>query len=187
MDQKIIDAALEESQIHALRFTMEDLTRRLHVSKSSLYKMVPSKNALIQGIINYKISEFYKRKSKIITSPGTTDEKLMGLLHIYTDIFGFMGSRIAGDLKSLYPDQWKKWQDFQRNNVETVLELIRQGIEKGVYNSFRLSFLEEYLTASVAAASDPATLTRSGLSHREAMEELSRLFLYGLKKNNGKA
>ncbi len=186
MDQKIIDAALEESQIHALRFTMEDLTKRLHVSKSSLYKMVPSKNELIRGIIDYKISEFSKRKSKILDSPDTTDEKLLGLLHIYTDIFGSIGSRIASDLKDLYPDQWKKWQAFQRDNVGTVLDLIRQGIEKGVYNDFPLAFLEEYLTVSVTAASDPAMMTRSGLSHREMMEEMSRLFLYGLKKKDGK-
>ena len=47
MNEKVILAAIEEMKIHALRFTMEDLTKRLHMSKTSLYKIVNTKENLI--------------------------------------------------------------------------------------------------------------------------------------------
>ena len=43
MKNKIIAAALTEMEIHSLRFTMEDLTRRLRIGRNSLYKIVSSK------------------------------------------------------------------------------------------------------------------------------------------------
>ncbi|MBR6889197.1 MAG: TetR family transcriptional regulator [Selenomonadaceae bacterium] len=49
MKNKIIAAALKEMEIHSLRFTMEDLTRRLHIGRNSLYKVVSSKDALIKS------------------------------------------------------------------------------------------------------------------------------------------
>ncbi|MBQ6131972.1 MAG: TetR family transcriptional regulator, partial [Selenomonadaceae bacterium] len=53
MKNKIIAAALKEMEIHSLRFTMEDLTRRLHIGRNSLYKVVSSKDALIKSVIDY--------------------------------------------------------------------------------------------------------------------------------------
>ena len=67
MEDRIIEAAMEEMQIHSLRFTMEDITRRLHIGRNSLYKIVPSKEALILQMIEYKISEFQNKKTEILS------------------------------------------------------------------------------------------------------------------------
>lgn len=182
MEQKIIDAALEEIRIHAMKFTMEDLTRRLHISKTSLYKMVPSKDALIQAIIDRKISAFRKNEEDVLRSDNNADEKLMRLVHLYTDAFGIMGSHIASDLQGMYPKIWSQWQEFQRERVRTVMELIRAGIETGVYRPVSLPIAEASLTASIAAVSDPAFLHRHDVSYRDTIEALGDLILYGLKK-----
>lgn len=58
MKQKIINAALTEMEIHSVRFTMEDLTRRLRIGRNSLYKIVSSKDALIKSVIEYKTTHF---------------------------------------------------------------------------------------------------------------------------------
>ena len=68
MKNKIIAAALKEMEIHSLRFTMEDLTRRLHIGKNSLYKIVSSKDALIKSVIEYKTTHFAETEEKILSS-----------------------------------------------------------------------------------------------------------------------
>ena len=182
MEQKLMDAALEEMRIHAMKFTMEDLTRRLHSSKTSLYKMVPSKDALIRGIVDSKIGVFRKNVAAILAGGASADEKLLRLMHLYTDAFGIMGSHIAGDLQSLYPEIWQEWQAFQRETIRTVMDLIRDGIAAGIYRPVHLFASEACLTAAIAAVSSPAFLRQSGMPYRDAVEAVGDLFLYGLKK-----
>ena len=182
MEQKVINAALEEMRIHAMKFTMEDLTRRLHISKTSLYKMVPSKDALIRGIVDSKIGAFRKHKEEILGGDENADEKLLRLMHLYTDAFGIVGSHIASDLQSLYPAIWEEWQAFQRETVGTVMALIRDGIAAGVYRGVNLPVNEECLVAAIAAISEPEFLRRNDISYRDAVEAVGDLFLHGLKK-----
>lgn len=182
MEQKVIDAALEEMRIHAMKFTMEDLTRRLHISKTSLYKIVPSKDALIRSIVDCKVGEFRKHKAEILGGDETADEKLLRLMHLYTDAFGIMGSHIASDLQSFYPGIWEEWQSFQRETIRTVMDLIRDGIAAGVYRPVNLPVNEACLTAAVAAVSAPEFLRRNDIPYRDAVEAVGDLFLYGLKK-----
>lgn len=182
MEQKVINAALEEMRIHAMKFTMEDLTRRLHISKTSLYKMVPSKDALIRGIVDSKVGEFRKHKEAILKDGGSADEKLLRLMHLYTDAFSVMGSHIASDLQSMYPAIWEEWRAFQRETVGTVIDLIRDGIATGVYRAVNLPVNEECLVAAIAAVSEPEFLRRNDILYRDAVEAVGDLFLYGLKK-----
>lgn len=76
MKDKIIAAALTEMEIHSLRFTMEDLTRRLHIGRNSLYKVVSSKDALIKSVIEYKTMHFAERAEKILSGADDTDTKI---------------------------------------------------------------------------------------------------------------
>ena len=68
MKDKIIAAALTEMEIHSLRFTMEDLTRQLHIGRNSLYKIVSSKDALIKSVIEYKTTHFAECFEKLFHS-----------------------------------------------------------------------------------------------------------------------
>ena len=90
MKERIIEAAMEEMQIHSLRFTMEDITRRLHIGRNSLYKIVPSKEALILNMIEYKIAEFKSKEAEILSEEKNVDDKLLKLMGLYTDTFGLI-------------------------------------------------------------------------------------------------
>ena len=86
MEQRLIDATLEEMKLHSLKFTMDDLTRRLHISKTSLYKMTKSKEQLIAAIIDYIIAEFKTKEAIILQTKQSIPEKILAIVKIYTDI-----------------------------------------------------------------------------------------------------
>ena len=52
MKDRLVQATLEEMKSRSLKFTMDDLARKLHVSKSSIYKMVESKEDLVRLVIS---------------------------------------------------------------------------------------------------------------------------------------
>ena len=61
--EELIRAAIEEIKIHSLRFTMEDLTRMLKVSKTSLYKFVALKDELVSAVVDEMISAFNREEA----------------------------------------------------------------------------------------------------------------------------
>ena len=182
MKERIIEAAMEEMQIHSLRFTMEDITRRLHIGRNSLYKIVPSKEALILNMIEYKIAEFKSKEAEILSEEKNVDDKLLKLMGLYTDTFGLIGNHIGKDLENMYPKVWDIWQKFHQDTIKNTIELIKNGMDSGEYNKLKLGVIEECLRVVFLAIVNPAFLSRNKIFYEEAVETLGRLILYGLKK-----
>ena len=181
MKDKIIAAALKEMEIHSLRFTMEDLTRRLHIGRNSLYKVVSSKDALIKSVIEYKTTLFAECAEKILAGEDDTDTKIKKILQLYADTFGTMGNHIGRDLQSMYPDIWDSWQDFHRRTIHKVIELIKIDTDEGLYRNVNLSIVEEILTVLFKAVGSAEFLNRINFSYKETTDTLGDLVLYGLK------
>ena len=181
MKDKIIAAALTEMEIHSLRFTMEDLTRRLHIGRNSLYKIISSKDALIKSVIEHKTTHFAECAEKILAGADDTDTKIKKILQLYADTFGTMGNHIGRDLQSMYTDIWHGWQDFHRRTIHAVIELIKIGTNEGLYRNVNLSVVEEILTVLFETLGSAEFLNRTNFSYKETTDTVGDLVLYGLK------
>ncbi len=182
MKETIIAAALKEMEIHSLRFTMEDLTRRLHIGRNSLYKVVSSKDALIKSVVEYKIAHFAEAEEKILAYEDDTDTKIKKILQLYADTLGIIGNHIGRDLQSMYPEVWDIWQEFHRRTIHKVIELIKVGVDEELYRKVNLTVVEEILIVLFSAMGSSAFLNRTNFSYKEAVETIGDVVLYGLKK-----
>ncbi len=181
MEQKVIDAALAEIDRHGLKFTMDDITRRLHVSKTSLYKMVPSKNALIRGVLLSQIEESDRETKAILDSELGAEEKLVKVVRICINLFGFIGY-IHDDLKYAYEEEWTLWESFRKSKISLVSSLIQKGAEEGIFRPLNPALIQQCLMAAVAAASDSKFLRENHLSYEAAIDEIMDVVLNGIKK-----
>ena len=161
---------------------MEDLTRRLHIGRNSLYKVVSSKDALIKSVVEYKIACFVDAEEKILSGTDDTDTKIKNIFQLYADTFATLGNHIGRDLQSMYPEIWYVWQKFHRRTIHQVIELIKIGADEGLYRKLNLPVVEEILIALFAGLGSSEFLNRINFSYKEATETLGDLFLYGLKK-----
>ncbi len=183
MNEKLIQAALDEIKVHSLKFTMDDLTRRLHISKTSLYKMVPSKDVLITAVVRYLIDDFTRKEQVILQSDWDPHKKVVAIFHLYTQMVGPLRVNLYGDLFLLYEEQWKLWNDFNNERIEELLNLIRQGMEQGIYRKVNLAVLKQCLLASSEAVTDSEFLAENNLTNLQVMETLHLILFEGLKNN----
>lgn len=180
MEEKVILAGFDEIKRRGLKFTMDDITRRLHISKTSLYKMVPSKNALIAGIIQYKIDESSREEQKILSQNGDAGKKLKDLVRSCVHLFGFMGT-IHDDLKYNYVKEWNVWETFRREKIALVASLIQEGAREGVFRPVDPALVQEALLAAVAAVSDSRFLRDNNISYEEAIDGIMDVVLHGIE------
>ena len=127
MERKVITAAWEEARLHSLRFTMSDVTRCLRMSKSSLYKLVPSKDALIHEMQSYMIDTSNEKENRIMTSTAPVITKIREMVQVYLEMMQPMAaSGYLEDLRLLYPDEYDRWQEFYTEKVADVMQLLEQ-------------------------------------------------------------
>lgn len=181
-EERVILAALEEIKIHSLKFTMEDITRRLHMSKTSLYKKVLSKDALIADIVTYMIERFNEQERQTMTPDMTVDEKNMRLIELYTNMVTPFNNAVFSDLQVLYEDQWRRWQAFQQEKIGELMALLQEGVRLGLYRPVNMAVMQYMLEHVVTALADPTFLNTHKLTYSGAIQGLSDIILYGIKK-----
>lgn len=181
-EEKVILAALEEIKLHSLKFTMDDITRRLHISKTSLYKKVVSKDALIADIMTYVIDRFNQRQKACITDDMTIDEKNIALIQLYMNTVTPFNNAVFQDLQMLYEAQWERWCAFQRGKIEELIDIFQEGIRAGIYRPINTAIMRYTLEHIVGDLADPEFLNEHNLTYSEAIQGLSDIILHGIKK-----
>ena len=171
MDE-VIKAALAEMEIRSVRFTMEDLTRRLRMSKTSLYKIVTSKEQLIHAIIDYLMAEFQREVSEVRGENFPLEEKLRRFIRAYTKAFRYFEHGTYSDLKNFYPQEWERWEKFRLQRIETLMTMMKFGIDDGVFSPINLQVLQRCLLVMSESLTDTKFLAENKLTYAQAVENM---------------
>ena len=182
MDQRVIDAVLEEMKVHALKFTMQDMTKRLHMSKTSLYKLVSSKDELIHSAVTFIIDDFNHQESVIDTSNLPMDDKIQQIIQLYVEIFNPIGNNSLLDLKVMYPDEWLRWSQFRHEVIISLLDYLKKGVDEGLFRPVNLDVAYQCAISSSEAVMDFDFLQSNNLTYSSAIKSMVDIFLNGIKK-----
>lgn len=61
MKKRILEAAVKEIELHGAAFRMDDLAKRLNISKRTLYENFYSKNEIIEKIVIERVMSIIER------------------------------------------------------------------------------------------------------------------------------
>ena len=183
MEEKVILAAIDEMHIHSLRFTMDDLTKRLHMSKTSLYKIVGTKDNLIHEIINYLMASFEAEEKKIEAEKVSAREKVSRFVDEYTRAFKLLGSGTYNELQLNYHSEWLRCENFRREKINVLLKLIHSGMESGEFRQVNSAVLQHCLILMSSILADTEFLNENNLTYPQAIDIMRDLVFHGLLKH----
>ena len=181
-DEKIIRAALDEIKIKSVLFTMDDLTRRLHISKTSLYNAAGSKENLIHAIISYVMNEFDRGEKSIQDADISSTEKISRFIDQYSELFSTLEHGVYDDLKINYPAEWQRCEEFRRSKVDVLLKFIEDCIRREVFRPVNLAVVRRLLMFMSSILSDSKFLAENNLTYTQAIAALRELMLNGFVK-----
>lgn len=183
MEEKVIFAAIEEMHVHSLRFTMDDLTKRLHMSKTSLYKIVGTKDNLIHEIINYLMTSFEAEEKKIKSEKIFTREKVSRFVDGYTRAFKMLGNGTYNDLQLNYHSEWLRCEKFRREKIDVLVDLINFGMKSGEFRQVNSAVLQHCLILMSSILADTEFLNENNLTYPQAIDIMRDLVFHGLLKH----
>lgn len=182
MKDRILAAAIEEMRERGIKFTMNDLARRIGVSKRCLYEHYESKEALISRIVDTSLADIVEQRRKIISDSSLTfHEKIRGIFDVRTSIFSpLLEGRIAEEIKRFMPAEWLRIDRFMSEDWKYIEEFLKTGIEKGELRRIHLPVMHKMVKGSINELVDYRFLDDNGISLKQAKLYMLDLLLYGM-------
>lgn len=182
MKSRIIQAFIEETRVNGIKFTMDDLAKRLGISKRTLYEHFSSKLEILESIIDLTLSEFDERSRQIIEDNSLSlQEKIRHTITIMPEHNDFYDLRILDQLKRHYPEQWERI-NRELHQWDDLKKLLEEGMETGLLKEQNIDLLMKIITDAINITLDQKFLLDHSISIKEAVEAITELLLHGLVK-----
>lgn len=177
----IVEATIQEFNDKGLKFTMDDIAKRLSMSKKTIYTVFKDKNTLANYMIDY-IFDSIKETEKTIFEDQTLSsvEKLRKVLLILPDKYQNMNLHQVGELKTKYPSLYERIAGKLESDWEPTLEILKKGIEQGqirpispfLFKAMVESTLEHFFSSNV--------LSENNITYDAALEEVLGIVMEGI-------
>ncbi|MER2090329.1 MAG: TetR/AcrR family transcriptional regulator [Sporosarcina sp.] len=179
MKTRIIHAFIEETRNNGIKFTMDDLSRRLGISKRTLYEHFSSKVDILDSIIDLTLNEFDEQTRLIIDNPDLTlTEKIRKAIVVIPKYNEFYDLRILEQLKRSYPAQWER-VNRELNQWDDLKGLLEEGICTGVVKETNIDLLMKLIIGASNATLDRQFFLEHSISLTEAHESIVDVLLTG--------
>ena len=160
---------------------MADLAKALHMSKSSIYKLIDSKDDLIHAMVSNKIESFQAEMKSLDQVECDMIQKIKLFVKAYLEfIHPLMASGFYRDLEFSYPEEFQRLQAFYKEQVDYVGTLLQKGIEAGTFRPLPLAVIQHTLYVSTAALLDENFLKENHLTYEQVIESLEELLFHGI-------
>lgn len=182
---RIIRASIEEIQEKGVKFSVDDLAKRLGISKRTLYQYFSSKAEILDLIIDQTFAE-YDQKANIIIEDNTLTllEKIKSVITVLPEHYELVSLTILDQMKRYYPEQWSKMDQHLKNDWDLLRTLIEQGMREGLIINMNISLVMKIIIETMNATLDQKFYMENRITISEALSDIVDILLYGLIAEN---
>lgn len=185
MRDRIVQKAMEEINLHGIKFTMASLAAKLGVSKRTLYENFSSKEALIAAITDTIIADLTSQDQEACQNTSLDfNDRLKSMLAAYPKSMGPVNNRFAYDLQIYMPAEWKKIEDYLEVKWQNIEILMRQGIEEGLLKSTNPVVVKKMFIGSIKELFDHKFLLNNNIISSDAVINVAEVIMFGLVKKS---
>jgi AcrR family transcriptional regulator len=141
------------------KISMDEIASQLHISKKTIYKYFPSKDKLIEFLIDTECDCHLGKEIMILNQDMNVVKKIVLMIQYNLNELSKYGEKWISDLQIHKPELWNKYTQFKKNKhnyyfkkmltlgkkerliKDIPLDLILNGIESIVKNIMHTDFL----------------------------------------------
>ena len=179
--ERIIGGAIEEFKDVGIRFTMDSLSRRLGMSKRTIYEVVSSKKELFELVVDHTFADVKKQQRKIFENDqlGLLEkiEQLFGIVPSYSDRLDY---RRVAEIRHIFPGLYDKIVRNINNDWDQTITLLEEGMNAGVIKKKNMVVLKALLCEAFEKLLDGDFLIANQISYEVALKETISIIMDGL-------
>ncbi len=180
---QILEATIKVFHQKGIKFTMDDLAKKLGMSKKTIYTVFKDKNELFLSMVDYLFDAIKESENEIIQNEKlSTVEKIQAILCVLPDGYKDLDFGQLYILKDKYPKIYKKVEKRLENGWENTIMLLEKGMEEGVIRDVNIPIVKMMLEASLEQFFQRDILKRNKLSYQKALNEVVEILMMGISK-----
>ncbi|MDC7294725.1 TetR/AcrR family transcriptional regulator [Butyrivibrio sp. DSM 10294] len=180
--QMIMDSVINQFNKKGMKFTMDDISKELHISKKTIYKEFEDKNELFFATVDYGFSAI-KRKEAEVLADDSLDlvEKISKLIVCLPDNYKNIDFRRVYQLKEKYPLVYQKVAHRIETDWEETDKLLVKAMEQGLIRKVPLGIVKLMIEGAIERFLSCEDLSDTNLSYEEALNEMIDIVINGLR------
>ncbi len=174
------------------RVRTSDIAQKAGISKRTLYKHFPSKEAIFQTVIIQSHLKLENDISKVldrIVNDENSDfvKELANITKINIDSLSTFTKEFYEDIEKLSPDSWSMIAKFRENHMKTIFFKIYEiGENRGVFKpdvNYELIYLIK--SSAFNAIMTPEILATLPLTTKQVVESIIKVLFTGILTDEG--
>ncbi len=173
----IIQSAINLYKEKGLAFTLDDITKDLHIAKKTIYRYFSSKEKLLEDIVEYGFENIQENKRHILQEDIPYVEKLKKLLiEMPTDIESIDFKQLE-PLSVQYPSVFELISNHLKSDWQPVFDFLQEGIDKGIIRDVPLYMIEVIVSSSMNTL---LSSSKDEHTYQQSLQDLVDILLKGI-------
>jgi len=162
--------------------TMDDIAKRLGMSKKTIYQFFKDKNELVLALVKKRLKDDEDEMSGMLAKSNNVIEEMVNMMKCSEEIFARANPIVIHDMQKYHPEAWKVFQEFKAGViVQTLEELLSKGIKQGyIRPEIDVKIIARMRVLQVEAGFNAAVFPLSEFNPWKVQHELMDHFNYGI-------
>lgn len=135
MKEEIVKRALNDFMQYGFKtFTMDDLASKMGISKKTLYEHFPSKNDLVEAVLDYALDISCKNVDAFVQGEGSVIENVYRNQKKVKDIININSDHPIWELQKYYSKTYERMEiELAKSDARFIDKLLEKGWEEGLF------------------------------------------------------
>lgn len=184
MRGRIAESALNQILKHGLRkFTIDDITTDLGISKKTIYKNFASKSQIIEYVLDTYVMEELAMQEKVMASTQSFRERFEAL--ILPAEQQSIPTQVLAELQQFYPELWDKCAEAVHITRNKILQIYAEGMRNGeIRSDVHPAVIDLVVKNAIDGVLDYRFLSENDISMVQALNSVKSMVLYGIMLKN---
>lgn len=167
--------------------TMDDLARKLGVSKKTLYLHFRDKKDVVEKVLMHQLQNHRCDMAYLEIKNANAIEQILAVSRFLVSFISRIHPSVNFDLEKYYPSIWKKLINYRQEHVfESIRNNMLKGIEEGLYrNDFNVDIIAWLYTNRIQAQIDSEFIQKSGITIEAFFHNLFTYHIRGIASAKG--
>jgi AcrR family transcriptional regulator len=180
--QLIMDAVIDQFNQKGMKFTMDDISRELHISKKTIYKEFNDKDELFFATVDYGFSAIKKKEAEIVADDSLDlVDKISKLIVCLPDNYKNIDFRQVYQLKEKYPKVYLKVAERIESDWGETEKLLKKAMDQGLIKRVPIQLIKLMVEGSIEKFLSSEELARTEYSYEESLNRMIDIIINGLK------
>ena len=180
--QLIMDAVIDQFNQKGMKFTMDDISRELHISKKTIYKEFNDKDELFFATVDYGFSAIKKKEAEIVADDSLDlVDKISKLIVCLPDNYKNIDFRRVYQLKEKYPKVYLKVAERIESDWGETEKLLKKAMDQGLIKRVPIQLIKLMVEGSIEKFLSSEELARTEYSYEESLNRMIDVIINGLK------